>query len=286
MVDTSYCFKVGKFECIAVNDGTLTYTDPAPLHFANAPSELLGPALRRYGIQLEAWKEWISPLICLVIQTGEHCILVDTGLGSTFDWAPNAGRLLQNLQAEGIGAGDIDTVIISHAHGDHVGGNVDLEGRAAFPEARYIMSKGEWDFWTSDKTLVQAEHNWMTPIVEQKLMPIQDRFQLIEQDIEIVPGIYTLFAPGHTPGNMAVVIKSGNEQLLSLGDVIAHPLHVERPEWYLEPDVQPEQSVRTRQQLLERAAVEHALVCGFHLDFPGLGYVLQEQGGLKWQAIT
>lgn len=284
MTTASYHFNVGKIECIAVNDGTLTYTDPAPLHFVNAPTDRLGPALRAYGIQLEAWKEWISPLICLVIKAGEHCILIDTGLG-TFDWAPNAGRLLQNLQAEGIYPADIDTVIISHAHGDHIGGTTDSEGRAAFPKARYIMSKVEWDFWTSEKNLSQPEYQWMTPFVQQKLLPIQDRFQLLEQDVEIVPGIHTLFAPGHTPGNMAVVVKSGSEQLLSLGDVIAHPLHVEQPDWYLEPDCQPEQSVRTRRQLLERAAVEHALVCGFHLDFPGLGYVRQQLGNWKWQAI-
>src|SRR5512136_2073300 len=143
----SYHFKVGAFECVVVSDGTLTYTDPAPVLFANAPSDRLALALRAYGIQLEQWGEWISSLNCLVIRTGEHCILIDTGLG-TVDFGPNAGVLPRNLRAAGIEAGDVDIVVLTHAHGDHVGGNTDSEGKAAFPQARYLMTKAEWDFWT------------------------------------------------------------------------------------------------------------------------------------------
>jgi len=285
MSTESYHFKVGKFECIAVSDGTLTYSDPGPLHFANAPSDRLALALLAHNIQIEQWNEWISPLPCLVIQTGEHCVLVDTGLGKE-DRAPNAGKLLQNLESEGIGPSDIDTVILSHAHGDHIGGNTDLTGMVAFPHARYVMRKEEWDFWTSETTLAQPDHQWMTSFVNKHLLPLHDRFELLEQDKEIVSGIHSIFAPGHTPGHMALVVVSNGEELLCLGDVITHPIHLEQPDWHLDSDCQPEQAVHTRRWLLERAAVDQARVFAFHFDFPGLGYVHQQQDAWKWQPIA
>ncbi len=280
----SYRFKVGAFECVVVSDGTLTYTNPAPELFANAPSDRLALALLAYGIQLEKWAEWISSLNCLVIRAGEHCILIDTGLG-TVDFGPDAGRLLGNLRAEGIEPGDIDTVVLTHAHGDHVGGNTDSEGKAAFPHARYLMAKAEWDFWTSEATLAQPEHEWMSLFVNKSLLPLKDRFQFLEQDTEIVPGILALAAPGHTPGNLVLSVSSMNERLLCLGDVFAHPIHVDHPDWYFAPEVQPQQAVQTRKRLLERAAADRALVFALHLDFPGLGYVREEQGKLTWQPI-
>jgi glyoxylase-like metal-dependent hydrolase (beta-lactamase superfamily II) len=285
MNSTSYHFKVGTFNCIMINDGTLAYSKPAQTHFANAPSDLLAQALLEYNIQLELWEEWISPLPCLVIQTGKHQVLVDTGLGKV-DFGPNAGKLLQHLQAEGIQPSDIDVVILTHAHGDHIGGNTDPDGNAAFTHAQYVMRKEEWDFWTSETTLAQPEHEWMTPFVHRQLLPLYKSFKLLEQDTEIVPGVQTLFALGHTPGHMALTISSRGDKLLCFGDVITHPIHLEQPDWYIEPDCQPDQAVRTRRRLLEHAAVEQARVFAFHFDFPSLGYVHTQQGAWRWKPVA
>ena len=147
-----YRFKVGTFECITVSDGTLTYTPPmfpppATFLFTNAPKELLDQVLREHNLQPEQWVEWISPYICVVIDTGKHRVLMDTGAGGL---GPNTGKLLQNLQAGGVTPRDIDTVILTHGHPDHIGGNTDAEGKLAFPNARFVMWKDEWDFWISD----------------------------------------------------------------------------------------------------------------------------------------
>jgi glyoxylase-like metal-dependent hydrolase (beta-lactamase superfamily II) len=281
----SYHFTVGTFICTAVNDGTLAYQEPARDLFPSAPSEQLAQALLRYNIQLETWHEFISPLPCLVIQTGKNLVLVDTGLGHEED-APNAGRLLKNLQAEGIRPGEIDTVILTHAHGDHIGGNTNPDGSAAFSHARYVMRKEEWDFWTSQTTLAQPENEWMTPFVYKQLVPLFNRFELLEQDVEIVPGIHSLFAPGHTPGHMALSITSGGEKLLCVGDAVAHPIHLEQPTWYFAPDCQHDQALRTRRRLLEVAAAEQALVFVYHFDFPGLGHVHEQQEAWQWDPIA
>lgn len=277
----SYRFNLGSFECIAVSDGSIPSTDTAQVLFKNAPRESLEELLRSHNIQLDQWSELFT---CLLIRTGKRCVLLDTGLGK-LDWAPNAGKLLQNLHAEGIESGDINAVIISHAHGDHIGGNTDSDGRAAFPHARYYMRKEEWDFWTSKTTLSKPEHQWMAGFVDKNLLPIQDYFHLLKEDTEIVPGIRTLFAPGHTPGNMAVAVESDGKQLMYLGDVILHPLHLEQPDWYSEPDCQPAQTVRTRRLLLKRASHNRALVFAYHFDFPALGYALSQNGNWKWQPI-
>lgn len=285
MNSTSYHFGTGDFKCTLIKDGTLTYTTPAQAHFANAPVDQLKQALLRHNIQLDSWSEWISPLPVLLIQAEEKKVLVDTGLGKV-DFGPDAGLLLQNLQAEGIEPGDIDFVILTHAHGDHIGWNTNAEGLAAFPKARYIMRKEEWDFWTSEETLAQSRYEWMMPFVRKQLLPLRSRFELLERDEEIVPGVHTLFAPGHTPGHMAVAITSKDQELLCVGDVISHPLHAERPDWYIEPDCQPDQAVRTRMQLLDRAANTQARVFAFHFDFPGIGYVRRQQEAWEWQPIS
>ena len=286
-----YHFKVGAFECMAVSDGTLTYTPPTfppptTLLFGNAPRGDLEHTLRQHNIQPEHWAEWISQYICLLVNTGEHRVLVDTGADGL---DPNTGKLLQNLQAEGIAPEDIDMVILTHCHPDHIGGNTLDEGKLAFPNARYAMWKDEWDFWTSEEAeekLDEHVREVLLSVARKNLPPIQERLDLIEREREILPGIHAIAAPGHTPGHMALVISSGGEQLLCISDTALHPIHLEQPEWCAAVDFAPDQVVATRRRILNRAAAEKALVLAFHFPFPGLGHIVQKGEAWQWQPIA
>ena len=143
----SHRFKVGSFNCIALSDGTNTYTPPTfpppPVTlFTNAPREDLIHQLHRHNLDPERWIGWVSPYTCLVIKTGEEVVLVDTGAGSL---GPDTGKLMQALRSEQLTPGDIDVIILTHGHPDHIGGNT-VNGELTFPDARFAMWRSEWEF--------------------------------------------------------------------------------------------------------------------------------------------
>jgi glyoxylase-like metal-dependent hydrolase (beta-lactamase superfamily II) len=286
-----YHFKVGAFECMAVSDGTLTYAPPtfpppATFLFGNAPRNHLEQTLRKHNIQPEQWTEWISPYICLLVNTGEHRVLVDTGANGL---GPNTGRLIPNLQAEGIAPEDVDLVILTHCHPDHINGNIRDDGQLAFPNARYAMWKGEWDFWTLGEAEAKLDEHFreiLLSFVRKNLPPIEDRLDLIEREREILPGIQAISAPGHTPGHMALLISSEGDHLLNIVDTVVHPIHLEQPEWCAAVDFAPDQVVATRRRLLNRAVAEQVLVFAFHFPFPGLGHIVQKGEAWEWQPIA
>ncbi|HXP59652.1 MAG TPA: MBL fold metallo-hydrolase [Dongiaceae bacterium] len=276
-------FRLGAFDCLAVSDGTFAY--PAGLFFANARKEEYEQALRQRHLPLD---QITTPYVCLYLDTGEHRVLVDTGAGKL---APTTGRLVENLRSQGIDPGTIDTVILTHAHADHIGGNLDSHGNLAFPNARYVMSRVEWDFWTSKpdlSSLTCGDHlkQLLLQYAADMLPPIRRRLDLLDGEVEVVPGIRTIAAPGHTPGHVALEISSQGETLIDAVDTILHPIMIERIEWYSVVDVYPEQTTASRRRLLERAAETGAMVMSFHFPFPGLGYVIRNENGFTWRPVA
>ncbi len=285
-----HAVRIGAVECTVISDGTFPgtpapYTSPKQFLFPAASSDQLAQALQEHHIELETVNDWIIPFAGLLIRTGDRVVLMDTGAGGL---GPDTGELPANLKAAGVELEDIDIIIHSHAHRDHVGGNTDSRGNPAFPNASYFMWKDEWDYWNADATRRSFQGSGREAALEltlKNLAPLRGRVQLIEGEGEIIPGVSAVEAPGHTPGHMALAVSSRGQDLLCLADTVHHVIHMEHPEWATAIDYDRDLVTATRRKLLGRAARDKTLVFSTHMPFPGLGHVVPRGDAWQWLSI-
>jgi glyoxylase-like metal-dependent hydrolase (beta-lactamase superfamily II) len=280
MTSSNYRFHVGEIECVAMSDGTFSY--PIAWAFSNVSTEQAESKLRGQNFPTTQVE---TPYTCLLVKTGKQKLLVDTGADGL---APTTGNLLKNLQAEGVSPEKITDVVLTHGHPDHIGGALDASGRPAFPNARYVMSRTEWDFWHDPSAL----HDWamdehmkqmVMECAQKNLPPLKERIELIDGEKEIVSGVLAIPAPGHTPGHIALLIASSKTQLLHLSDAVFHPLHLENPGWRNVFDLNVDAAVKTRQRLFDRAVADDMTALAYHFPFPGLGRVKSAGSAFRWE---
>lgn len=202
---------------------------------------------------------------CLLVETADHLVLVDTGVGSKEDEKfrriyriENAGsptRLEDSLRAVGTHPADVDIVLSTHLHFDHAGGNTvagpDGEPTAAFPNAVYRIRREEWEFAHLDNERVKASY------IEANFDPLEreGRIEFIEEDGEVVPGIEVRRTPGHTPGHQSVLIGRGERRLFYLADLVPTVAHLPLP-WIMGYDVEPLVTLESKRHELGRAVAE------------------------------
>jgi glyoxylase-like metal-dependent hydrolase (beta-lactamase superfamily II) len=282
------CVNIGDFRCYPVADGDFLY--PKGALFANRSDEELAPVLGPDELSTDLRVGYSS----LLIDTGRRRILIDTGAGPL---GPSTGRLLERLNRCGFGPHEIDVVVLSHLHADHIGGLLTSDGELSFPNAEFLVSRLEHDFWMSETNQTKLKSGELFGLGEleqvllswvQKYIPpltAEGKLRLIEPDCELAPGVLVVPAFGHTPGHLAVLAASRNQQLIFGGDALLHPAHVQYPEWTAVVDALPEAAVRTRRQLLDRAVTDGGLMFLFHFPFPCLGSVSRRNGGYRWDPI-
>ena len=274
-------FKIGEFDCISLNDGYLDMRIEDL--FANVDRNDLEQVLRMRNWPIDHVP---SPLTILYINTGDHHVLVDTGAGDIF---LNSGRLPTNLAKVGVDLAEIDKVVITHAHVDHIRGLLNEDGAPTYPNARVYTMEREWDFWLAEDASEKAPGFELAIEYAQRVFDsISERFVFVQPDDEIVPGIRILPAFGHTPGHIVVEASSCGESVIYISDTVFHPLHIEHPDWLPSTVfmVDFEQYQETRHRLCAQAVAKNALVLGMHFPpFPSLGHIIETDEGLQWEPV-
>jgi glyoxylase-like metal-dependent hydrolase (beta-lactamase superfamily II) len=281
-------FQLGAFRCIAINDGWFSNA-PASAFFPNAPTAQLEQALHQHGFPIDTAT---APATCMFVDTGQHRVLFDTGGGQNHppygklmpgprQLDAELGQFLSGLTAVGVDLASIDTVIFSHAHPEHISGNVDRAEHLLFPNAQFVWARGEWmDF--RELEVPDQDTDWdgwagPTRFAQQQCLAIEDRIVLVDPEIEVLPGVRLIPTPGDTPHHICVEFSSGEQRLVCLADAMHNPIEVMYPDW----GVGGAQAAQSRREILQRAGAT-ALVHGFHFPFPGLGRLHPDANGWRW----
>jgi len=273
-----YRYKVGGYELTALHDGTW-YRPIDDKFIRNADYADVRKAMSNAFMPADKLS---TPFTTLLVNTGSKLVLLDTGTGGQV--APTAGTLGSNLAAAGIDPKAIDLIVISHFHPDHINGIKTKDNALVFPNAAIMVPAPEWAFWMDDANMRAAPDS---------LKGVFRNFRRIFTDIakdvtryepgrDVVAGITTIPAFGHTPGHTIFAIQSGNQSLLALSDTTQHPaLFARHPEWQPAFDVDGPAAVETRKKLLDRVAADKLLVTGYHFPFPACGHIVKTADGYE-----
>jgi glyoxylase-like metal-dependent hydrolase (beta-lactamase superfamily II) len=257
--------RIGELELHPISDGTFI---ARPGYFADdAPPEVHPEFFSR---QHAAW----LPIGCFLVRAGNRLVLVDAGLGPELRELPSGmylvgGQLPTGLRALGVAASDITDVICSHFHADHVGWLFDLDASLIFPQAAIWFGAGDWQHFVTGPgdMLSHIREGFHRSAHASRLRPV-------DRDTTVAPGITVLLAPGHTPGHLCVVLSSGQERALLLGDAITCPLQLDEPAWHSMGDVVPALAARTRERLWRELEDGHTAGTGAHFPELRFGRVL------------
>lgn len=225
-----------------------------------------------------------------LIRSKTHKVLVDTGSGvAASSLELPTGGIEAGLRSLGVGPGDIDLVILTHMHADHVGGCthfVDGIHKPFFPEAHYLVDEKEWEYWTQDER-ARSDPNASPEIIDACARPLELSGQLVLTSgvHSPAPNITLVPAPGHTPGHLNVLVHSQGEQLLIVGDCLHCPAQIVNPEWSIYAGVDKEMERHSRHEVLHKIAAERMIMAAGHLVHANFGEVLKDREGLRFRAI-
>jgi glyoxylase-like metal-dependent hydrolase (beta-lactamase superfamily II) len=280
-----YRYKVGAIEITVVSDG-IARVPVTEAFVLNVKPEEVNKALR------EAYMEpgvFIGPYNPIVLNTGSKLALVDMGVGEAAYISSKgvSGQLLANLAAAGIDASAIDTIIISHYHGDHINGLLKADNTLAFPNAEVLVPAKEHQYWTDAGEETRAATPRIADLFKNTRRVIghaevQKRLRTYEWDKEVIPGVLAVATPGHTPGHTSHIVTSGASTVYVQADVTHAPfLFARHPGWHAFYDHDPVAAEATRRKVYDMLASETMLVQGFHYPFPSVAHVEKTADGYR-----
>ena len=283
-----YRYKIGDIEATAILDGANTF----PLRDTFVANKSLAEVRAALEKAFMPPDKMTIPFAPVVINSGGKLIAIDTGNGpAAFTTSKGAiGQYQTNLAAAGIDPQNIDIVIISHFHADHVNGLLDAEGKKLFPNAEVMASSTEWKYWMDDGEMSRAPAGRMADIFKNNRRifetGLQKKVTLFEWGKEIAPGVTAVAAPGHTIGHTAFIISSGSDKIFIQSDTTNHPaIFVANPGFHQQFDQDLKMSEETRRKIYDMLSAEKMLVQGYHFPFPALANVDKEGDGYRYVPI-
>lgn len=271
-------YRIGNFEVTALLDFKRPTDKPEAIFGTNQKPEDVAALLEANFLPPDKMVNMFTPV---VVNTGKELVLFDTGLG-----AAAGGQLPERLKAAGLSAEQIDVVVITHCHPDHIGG-VATEGKPTFPNARYAIGETEYQFWSAPERLSGGTEG-PAKLVAANLTPFREKMTFLKDQGEVVSGIRAVAAPGHTPGHMTFHIESEGSRLLLGADFCNHyVLSLQRPDWEVRFDADKAAAAATRKKLLDMIAADRIPFTSYHMPFPAVGYVEKSsEGGYRYVPAT
>lgn len=279
----AYRYRIGSLEVTALFDGSVKR--PLDAGFVtNAPFDEVKATLKEAFLPTDSYE---IPFTTLAVNTGEKVVLIDTGTGGKL--APTAGRMMAAMETAGIRPEQVDMVLFSHFHPDHIQGLRNTAGALNFPNAEIVVPEAEWAYWTDEGEMSRAAEGRKGNfrMVESNFAAEKARIRRIRNGEEVLGGIVAISTFGHTPGHTSYQIASGKDAMIALGDVTNRPeLFVKRPEWSALFDMDAAMARETRLKLLDRIAADGLLVAGYHFPFPAAGHIRKAGKGYELQPVT
>lgn len=276
--------RMGDVEIIALHDGAtrLTLTDR---YVTNAPFAEVKALAQSLGLSTDYVELTFTGFL---IVAGPHRVLLDTGLGEMGTPRETTGHLVNSLRLAGFKPEDIDTVLITHFHPDHISGLRSRAGEFVYPNAKVWASSREYEYWMSDEKMKGAPERKAAFELARRVfdgMP-QDMLRLYTPGRQIVPGVLSIPAYGHTPGHTIYQVTSGNQSFHYIGDMVNVPgFFLRHPEWIVASDMDPHAALAVRTQVLSQIARADSLVGGFHFPFPAIGHLRPEGQGFTLEPV-